>query len=241
MKEAFTTLEKTLLFQLVYPTTDVTIPALPKLQLKPRLHALDTGLINYSTNMVKDILTAEDIADVYRGRIAEHITGQELLAMTNSIMNKLQFWVREKKQSSAEVDFLYPYNGKLIPIEVKSGSIGKPRSLHQFMDQAPHRTGTRQTRKLKLYLGGEGVGIRKGGKKIIFDRNHSGMGILTGLIGSSTFAFKTRQDESKKNAGGSPGHDGAPTIQWAECSGVLCPGIYSSGHLLLLAQASVAA
>jgi uncharacterized protein len=143
MREAFTTLEKTFLFQLVYPTTEAVIPALPKLKLKPRLHTLDTGLINYATNMVKDILSKEDIADVYRGRIAEHITGQELLAMSNSIMNKLQFWVREKKQSSAEIDYLYQYNGKLIPIEVKSGSIGKLRSLHQFMDVAPHHLAVR--------------------------------------------------------------------------------------------------
>lgn len=143
MREAFTTLEKTFLFQLVYPTTEAVIPALPKLRLKPRLHTLDTGLINYATKMVKDILSMEDIADVYRGRIAEHITGQELLAMSNSIMNKLQFWVREKKQSSAEIDYLYQYNGKLIPIEVKSGSIGKLRSLHQFMDVAPHHLAVR--------------------------------------------------------------------------------------------------
>ena len=143
MREAFTTLEKTFLFQLVYPTTETVIPALPKLKLKPRLHTLDTGLINYATNMVKDILSIEDIADVYRGRIAEHITGQELLAISNSIMNKLQFWVREKKQSSAEIDYLYQFNGKLIPIEVKSGSIGKLRSLHQFMDVAPHHLAVR--------------------------------------------------------------------------------------------------
>ena len=143
MREAFTTLEKTFLFMLVYPTTEAVIPALPKLKLKPRLHTLDTGLINYATNMVKDILSIEDIADVYRGRIAEHITGQELLAMSNSIMNKLQFWVREKKQSSAEIDYLYQFNGKLIPIEVKSGSIGKLRSLHQFMDVAPHHLAVR--------------------------------------------------------------------------------------------------
>jgi len=143
MREAFTTLEKTFLFQLVYPTTEAVIPALPKLKLKPRLHTLDTGLINYTANMVKDILSTEDISDVYRGRIAEHITGQELLAMSNSIMNRLQFWVREKKQSSAEIDYLYQYQGKLIPIEVKSGSIGKLRSLHQFMDVAPHHLAVR--------------------------------------------------------------------------------------------------
>ncbi len=143
MREAFTILEKTFLFRLIYPTTEAVIPALPKLRLKPRLHTLDTGLINYATNMVRDILSSEDIADVYRGRIAEHITGQELFAMSNSIMNKLQFWVREKKQSSAEIDYLYQYNGKLIPIEVKSGSIGKLRSLHQFMDVAPHHLAVR--------------------------------------------------------------------------------------------------
>ena len=143
LREAFTTLEKTFLFTLVYPTTEAIIPALPKLRLKPRLHTLDTGLINYAANMVKDILSIEDISDVYRGRIAEHITGQELLAMSNSIMNKLQFWVREKKQSSAEIDYLYQYNGKLIPVEVKSGSIGKLRSLHQFMDVAPHHLAVR--------------------------------------------------------------------------------------------------
>lgn len=161
MREAFTTLEKTFLFRLVYPTTEAVIPALPKLRLKPRLHTLDTGLINYATNMVKDILSTEDIADVYKGRIAEHITGQELLAMSNSIMNKLQFWVREKKQSSAEIDYLYQYNGKLIPIEVKSGSIGKLRSLHQFMDIAPHHLavrvwqGTYSVEKAKTIAGTE--------------------------------------------------------------------------------------
>lgn len=99
---------------------------------------LDTGLVNYASNMVKDLLTADDIADVYKGRIAEHITGQELLAISTSVMNKLQFWVREKKQSSAEIDYIFQHDGKLIPVEVKSGSVGKLRSLHQFMGQSPH-------------------------------------------------------------------------------------------------------
>jgi predicted AAA+ superfamily ATPase len=143
MKEAFSTLEKTLLFRLVYPATGETIPVVPKLSLKPRLHKLDTGLVNYSTNMVKDLLRSDDITDVYRGRIAEHIVGQELLAMSDSVMNSLMFWVRDKKQSSAEIDYLYQYNDKLIPIEVKSGSIGKLRSLHLFMDCAPHSVAVR--------------------------------------------------------------------------------------------------
>ncbi len=53
------------------------------------------------------------------------------------------FWVREKNELTAEIDYLFQHNGKLIPIEVKSGGIGKLRSLHQFMDQAPHHIAVR--------------------------------------------------------------------------------------------------
>jgi hypothetical protein len=41
------------------------------------------------------------------------------------------------------VDYILPWEGKLVPIEVKSGTIGKLRSLHQFMDQAPHSIAVR--------------------------------------------------------------------------------------------------
>ena len=90
-----------------------------------------------------ELVFNEEISNAHRGLIAEHIVGQELLASNFSISNDLHFWVREKTDSSAEVDYLLPYNGKLIPIEVKSGSIGKLRSLHQFMDVAPHRMAVR--------------------------------------------------------------------------------------------------
>ena len=41
------------------------------------------------------------------------------------------------------MDYIFQYNGKLIPVEVKSGSVGKLRSLHQFIDQAPHAIAVR--------------------------------------------------------------------------------------------------
>jgi hypothetical protein len=46
--------------------------------------------------------------------------------------------LREKKQSSAEVDLVIPFRGFMKPEEIKSGSIGKLRSLHQFMDSCSH-------------------------------------------------------------------------------------------------------
>jgi hypothetical protein len=46
--------------------------------------------------------------------------------------------VREKKQSSAEVDLVVHFQGKVIPIEIKSGSTGSLKSLHQFIERSPH-------------------------------------------------------------------------------------------------------
>jgi len=41
------------------------------------------------------------------------------------------------------VDFIYTYKGMLIPIEVKSGTNSKLKSLHLFMDEAPHDVAVR--------------------------------------------------------------------------------------------------
>lgn len=143
MKEAFRIVEKTMLVKLVYPGTSVQLPSKPSLVRKPRLHVLDTGLINYSLKIMGELVFNENISDSHRGIIAEHIVGQELLASSFSIGNNLHFWVREKTDASAEVDYILPYNGKLIPVEVKSGSIGRLRSLFQFMDRAPHSVAVR--------------------------------------------------------------------------------------------------
>jgi len=143
MKEAFVSLEKTMLVRLVYPCTSTELPVKPSLVRKPRLHVLDTGLVNYSNKIMGELVFNEEISDTHRGLIGEHIVGQELLASNFSISNDLHFWVREKTDSSAEVDYILPYNGKIIPIEVKSGSIGKLRSLHQFMDRTPHSLAVR--------------------------------------------------------------------------------------------------
>ena len=56
---------------------------------------------------------------------------------------KTNFWVRDKTQSSAEVDLLIAHGKLLIPIEIKSGKTGGLKSLHQFVNQAPHQFAVR--------------------------------------------------------------------------------------------------
>jgi predicted AAA+ superfamily ATPase len=77
------------------------------------------------------------------GTMIEHLIGQELLASQFNALNTLYFWVREKRQSTAEVDYIFPYEGELIPIEVKSGAEGSLRSLHQYMDEVSHQKAIR--------------------------------------------------------------------------------------------------
>ena len=143
MKESFQALEKTFLLNLVYPLTRTDLPLKPDLRKKPRLHLVDTGLVNYSSGIMREMVFSQNIHDVYRGKIAEHIVGQELRSTSYSAMFKLNFWVRDKKESAAEVDYIYAFKGLLIPVEVKSGHVGKLRSFHQFMDAAPHRFAVR--------------------------------------------------------------------------------------------------
>lgn len=143
MAEALRTIEKALLIHLVFPQTSPVLPLQPDLNKSPRLHVLDTGMLNYFVGLQKEILGTEDLSYVYQGTMIEHMVGQELLASQYSALHGLQFWVREKPTASAELDYIYVFDGKLIPLEVKSGSTGTLRSLHQFMDVAPHNMAVR--------------------------------------------------------------------------------------------------
>ena len=138
MGESLRTLEKALLLQLVYPCTSASLPMVPDIKKSPRLQILDTGLLNYFVGIQKEIIGTDDLNSIYQGTLIEHLIGQELLAFQYNALSALHFWVREKKESTAEVDYLFQYDGLIIPIEVKSGKEGTLKSLHSYMDIAPH-------------------------------------------------------------------------------------------------------
>lgn len=138
MGEALRTLEKALLIHLIYPQTSPVLPLQPDFGRSPRLQFLDTGMLNYFVGIQKEIIGTEDLNSVYGGKMIEHIVGQELLARQYSALHGLNFWVRDKNTAVAEIDYIYQYEGKLVPVEVKAGLTGRLRSLHLFMDLAPH-------------------------------------------------------------------------------------------------------
>lgn len=143
VSESFRILEKTFFLHLMYPTTTTKIPAVENLRKSPKLHILDTGIINKFAGVQLQILSSNEIDKIFEGKIAEHITGQELLTLQTSVLHKNIFWVKEKKQSNAEVDFILQINNMLIPVEVKLGKSGRLRSLMEFIDLAPHNFAVR--------------------------------------------------------------------------------------------------
>lgn len=136
--EVFRTLEKALLLELVFPTINTVLPATSDLKRAPKLIWLDIGLVNYAAEIQKEYLLSKDLNDTWRGMAAEQIVAQELKALSNKVGKKRRFWVRAKRGSTSEVDFIYVLDGNIIPIEVKSGHNAHLKSLHQFMNEAPH-------------------------------------------------------------------------------------------------------
>ena len=82
---------------------------------------------------------------INRGAIVEAFVGQELLCYNSpKWKSDLYYWKREEKSAQAEVDYLFDSQGKIIPIEVKSGHGTTLRSMHQFLSEHPKsQTGVR--------------------------------------------------------------------------------------------------
>ncbi|MEI6752030.1 MAG: AAA family ATPase [Paludibacter sp.] len=136
--EAFRTLHKAMLLELVYPTTNVIMPVVSDLKKSPKLFWLDAGLVNYASGIQKEYLLKKDLIDTWRGMAAEQIVAQELKTLSFDIGLKQNYWMRNKRGSTAEVDFVIVFDGKIIPVEVKSGHNAHLKSIHQFMNDASH-------------------------------------------------------------------------------------------------------
>lgn len=136
--EAMRNLHQAKIIQLIYPTTSTELPILQDLKKSPRLQFLDTGIVNYILGISAQMLVLDDLSQSYKGAVIPHIITQELISIQSKKAELPHFWVREKKQASSEVDLVYAIDGKVVPIEIKSGSTGTLKSLHQFIERTNH-------------------------------------------------------------------------------------------------------
>ena len=93
---------------------------------------LDTGLLLTQLRLVPtEIDRVRELNLVNDGTLAEQFVGQHLLQINPAYMPpELYYWAREKRASSAEVDFVVVDGSHtVVPVEVKAGSTGSLRSL----------------------------------------------------------------------------------------------------------------
>lgn len=143
---AFQALQHAGVLRLIYPTSSLAPPIIAQYRRSPRVQLLDTGLLNYARGIQADLLGTDDLSIGYRGRVAQHIVTQGLIATHHEDSWNPHFWAREKAGASAEVDLLLAGDAQLYPLEVKAGPQGRLRSLHQFIERSESKIGLRALR-----------------------------------------------------------------------------------------------
>ena len=165
IKEAFERLNMSRIIHLIRYTKS---PGLPLTEmLSDRIFKslfLDIGLANNLSGI--KLPDTETIMIVNEGALAEQFIGQELFVLNESFKDAcLFYWIREEKNSHAEIDYLYQHHNRIIPVEVKAGKSGSLKSLHVYLFEKKAGLGIRfnqdipskETFKVKVRTGkGEG-------------------------------------------------------------------------------------
>lgn len=92
-----------------------------------KLLIFDIGMLGSMANLSPKSILNYDYGS-YKGYFAENFVAQELTMLG---LGKLFTW----QEKTAEVEFLVEVDGKVIPVEVKSGSVVKAKSLKVFSEK----------------------------------------------------------------------------------------------------------
>lgn len=103
---------------------------------------IDIGLLNHQLKV--RLIDTDNLMTIHEGALAEQYVGQELLTIPPYFIGKeLFYWLRESKNSSAELDYIWEFNNKIIPLEVKSGKAGTLKSLYVYAFDKKKKMGIR--------------------------------------------------------------------------------------------------
>mgnify|MGYP001612084134 CR=1 FL=1 len=138
VSKALDILHEAMLVERIFPTTRTAPPLVRKAKSAPKTQFLDIGLCTHALRLTRDQLREKLVSSDFSGGLSEALAGQELLAGSSRYRGPMFFWIREEKAARAELDFLLQAGDRILPVEVKSGSHGSLKSLHQFL----HRSGT---------------------------------------------------------------------------------------------------
>ncbi len=143
LKDAFLKLEMSRIIHLVRRTRSTNVPITQledKDVFKPVF--LDIGLLNHLAGI--KLVDLDSLITAFEGTLAEQFVLQELISGSKPYHEqKLNYWIREAKNSNAEIDCLFQIRNSVYPIEVKAGKRGTLKSLHVFLAEKNKKTGIR--------------------------------------------------------------------------------------------------
>lgn len=140
LEPALHLLEKARLINLIYHTHGNGLPLGTEVDIsKFKISMLDVALTQAILGLdIKDWFLNSREALINKGEITEAFIGQEFLAYADpTLKTNLYYWHREAKSSHAELDYLYQYQNKVMPIEVKSGHGAGLQSMRLYLKKHP--------------------------------------------------------------------------------------------------------
>jgi len=143
LKDAFIKLEMSRIIHLVRHTRSTNVPITQfqdKDVFKPIF--LDIGILNHLAGI--KLVNLDNLITAFEGALAEQFVLQELIAGSKPYHEqKLNYWIREARNSNAEIDCLFQIGNNVYPIEIKAGKRGTLKSLHLFLAEKNKKTGIR--------------------------------------------------------------------------------------------------
>jgi predicted AAA+ superfamily ATPase len=151
--QALTLLCQAKIFYKVYNSSSSGVPLHGQINEKFfKLISLDVGLLQKLLGMNIENLKKEEKNILFEGAIAEQFVGQHLLMKNKVYENpQLHYWARDVGHSKAEVDYVIEHQGKVIPIEVKSGSVKSLKSMQVFLMEKKLNFGIRLDDNLPMF------------------------------------------------------------------------------------------
>lgn len=103
-----------------------------------KMYALDVGLLGAMARSPVDLLVKGNrLFNEYQGAFIENYAAQQIVSHFNK---PLYYW--RSRGGKAEIDFLFEFQGKVYPLEVKSGINTKSKSLKSYDTQfSPDKLG----------------------------------------------------------------------------------------------------
>ena len=119
---------------LIYCCLNLTVPRLPMPAYEDRtafkIYQFDVGILGALSDLSSKVLLKEnDLFTEFKGALTKNVVAQMLVYIG---FEKLFYWT---SANTAEVDFLLPINGSIIPLEVKSGLATKSKSLKVYAEK----------------------------------------------------------------------------------------------------------